>query len=48
MDIPKDMVPKEQIPKEGFKYIMTSHPRYEDVRPLRQLVDEVLAEARKR
>lgn len=48
MDIPKDMVPKEQIPKEGLKYIMTSHPRYEDVRPLRQLVDEVLAEARKR
>lgn len=50
VDIPKDMLPKgaAQAPKEGKKYLMTSHPQYEDVKPLRKLVDEVLAEAKRR
>lgn len=44
MDIPKDMLPRgqAQVPKEGKKYLMTSHPQYEDVKPLRKLVDGVL------
>jgi len=45
MDIPKDMLPQgqNQVPKEGRSYMMTSLPQYEDVKPLRALVDEVLA-----
>ncbi|HEY2990246.1 MAG TPA: extracellular solute-binding protein [Candidatus Binatia bacterium] len=44
-DIPKDMLPQgqAQVPKEGRSYMMTSLPQYEDVQPLRKLVDEVLA-----
>jgi iron(III) transport system substrate-binding protein len=44
-DIPKDMLPRggEQVPKEGRSYFITSLPQYEDVKPLRKLVDEVLA-----
>ncbi|MGH7766718.1 MAG: ABC transporter substrate-binding protein [Candidatus Binatia bacterium] len=45
MDIPKDMLPagQNQVPKEGRSYLMTSLPQYEDIKPLRALVDEVLA-----
>jgi iron(III) transport system substrate-binding protein len=44
-DIPKDMLPQgqAQVPKEGRTYMMTSLPQYEDVQPLRKLVDEVLS-----
>jgi ABC-type Fe3+ transport system substrate-binding protein len=44
-DIPKDMIryKDEQVPKEGGKYLLSSLPQYEDVKPLRKLVDEVLA-----
>jgi ABC-type Fe3+ transport system substrate-binding protein len=44
-DIPKEMLPlgQAQVPKEGRSYLMTSLPQYEDVKPLRKLVDEVLA-----
>jgi ABC-type Fe3+ transport system substrate-binding protein len=49
-DISKDMIPfkEEQIPKEGGKYLLSSLPQYEDVEPLRKLVDEVLAQAKKK
>jgi iron(III) transport system substrate-binding protein len=49
-DIPKDMIPykDEQVPKEGDKYLLSSLPQYEDVKPLRKLVDEVLAQARQK
>ena len=49
-DIPKDMVAfkEEQVPKEGGKYLMSSLPQYEDVKPLRKLVDEVLAQAKQK
>jgi iron(III) transport system substrate-binding protein len=44
-DIPKDMLPRaaDQVPKEGRTYFVTSLPQYEDIKPLRKLVDEVLA-----
>jgi len=50
MDIPKDMLPRgqAQVPKEGKEYLITSHPQYEDVKPLRKLIDEVLAEVKRR
>jgi ABC-type Fe3+ transport system substrate-binding protein len=49
-DIPKDMIPQkeEQVPKEGRNYLLSSLPQYEDVKPLRKLVDEVLAQAKKK
>jgi len=49
-DIPKDMIPNknEQIPKEGGKYLLSSLPQYEDVEPLRKLVDEVLAQVKQK
>jgi len=49
-DIPKDMIPfkEEQIPKEGGKYLLSSLPQYEDIEPLRKLVDDVLAQAKKK
>lgn len=48
-DIPKEMLPKgsAQAPREGQKYIFTSHPQYEDIKPLRKLVEEILAARRK-
>jgi iron(III) transport system substrate-binding protein len=48
-DIPKDMIEfkEEQVPKEGGKYLLSSLPQYEDVAPLRKLVDEVLATKQK-
>ena len=47
-DIPKDMIPykDEQVPKEGGKYLRSSLPQYEDVKPLRKLVDEILAQVK--
>jgi ABC-type Fe3+ transport system substrate-binding protein len=49
-DIPKDMIlfKEEQVPKEGGKYLLSSLPQYEDIKPLRKLVDEVLAQARQK
>ncbi len=43
-DIPKDNLPlgQAQVPKEGRRYLMTSLPQYEDVKPLRKLVDQAL------
>lgn len=48
-DIPKEMLPngKAQAPREGQKYLFTSHPQYEDIRPLRRLVEEIFAARRK-
>lgn len=47
-DIPKDMIlyKDEQVPKEGAKYLLSSLPQYEDVKPLRKLVDDVLAQTK--
>lgn len=44
-DIPKDVLSfgEMQVPKEGRRYLLSSLPQYEDVKPLRKLVDEVLA-----
>lgn len=44
-DIAKDKLPRsqEQVPREGRSYFISSLPQYEDVTPLRKLVDEVLA-----
>ena len=39
---------EEQVPKEGGKYLLSSLPQYEDVKPLRKLVDEVLAQAKQK
>ncbi|HEY7219634.1 MAG TPA: extracellular solute-binding protein [Candidatus Binatia bacterium] len=49
-DIPKDMIryKDEQVPKEGAKYLLSSLPQYEDIKPLRKLVDEVLAQAKQK
>ena len=49
-DIAKDMIPykEEQVPKEGGKYLLSSLPQYEDVKPLRKLVDEVLAQVKQK
>jgi iron(III) transport system substrate-binding protein len=49
-DIPKDMIPfkEEQVPKEGGKYLLSSLPKYEDVKPLRKLVQEVSAQAKQK
>ena len=48
MDIPKDMLPfkDEQTPKEGKTYLLSSLPKYEDVAPLRKLVDETLSQVK--
>jgi ABC-type Fe3+ transport system substrate-binding protein len=47
-DIPKDMLPykEEQVPKEGRSYLLSSLPKYEDVGPLRKLVQETLAQVK--
>ncbi len=47
-DIPKDMIRyrDEQVPTEGGKYLLSSLPQYEDVKPLQKLVDDVLAKAK--
>lgn len=49
-DIPKDMIryKDEQVPKEGGKYLLSSLPQYEDVKPLRRLVDDVLAKVKQK
>jgi iron(III) transport system substrate-binding protein len=49
-DIPKDMLAfkEEQVPKEGGKYLLSSLPKYEDVEPLRKLVDETLAQTKRK
>jgi len=48
VDIPKETVPKEGIPVEGKSYMFMSSPAYEDVGPLRRLVEEILAEGKRR
>ncbi len=49
-DIPKDMLPlgQAQVPMEGKQYLMTSLPQYEDVKPLRKLVDEALGDPKRK
>jgi iron(III) transport system substrate-binding protein len=49
-DIPKDTLQFKdiQIPKEGGKYMLTSLPKYEDVGPLRQLVNEIMTEGKRK
>jgi ABC-type Fe3+ transport system substrate-binding protein len=49
-DISKDMIryKGEQVPKEGGKYLLSSLPQYEDVKPLRALVDQVLAKVKQK
>ena len=44
-DISKDslLFREIQVPKQGKKYLLSSLPQYMDVKPLRKLVDEVLA-----
>jgi ABC-type glycerol-3-phosphate transport system substrate-binding protein len=48
-DIPKDMIAykDEQVPREGNKYLLSSLPQYEDVKPLQKLVDEIQAKMKK-
>lgn len=49
MDVPKDMLSDPRlVPKEGGKYLITSLPQYEDVKPLLKIVDEALAKAGRR
>ena len=49
-DIPKDTIPHkdEQVPKDDGKYLLSSLPQYEDVKPLRKLVDEVLGQVKQK
>ena len=49
-DISKEAIAyrDEQVPKEGTKYLLSSLPQYEDVEPLRKLVDEVLAQTKRK
>ena len=49
-DISKDMIlyKDEQVPKEGAKYLLSSLPQYEDIKPLRKLVDDVLAQVKQK
>lgn len=48
MDIPKDMVPKEAVIQEGKRYMFMSSPEYEDIGPLRKLIDESMAAIQRR
>ncbi len=49
-DIPKDMLAfgDMQVPKEERRYLLSSLPKYMDVKPLRKLVDEVLAPGKRK
>jgi iron(III) transport system substrate-binding protein len=49
-DIPKDAILYKdyQVPRENGKYMLTSLPKYEDIRPLRQLVNEILSDPKKK
>jgi iron(III) transport system substrate-binding protein len=49
-DIPKDMIryKDEQVPKEGGKYLLSSLPQYEDVKPLQKLVNEIQAKLKQK
>ncbi|MGH7847414.1 MAG: ABC transporter substrate-binding protein, partial [Candidatus Binatia bacterium] len=48
MDIPKDMLSDQTIiAKEGKKYLNTSLPEYEDVKPLLRIVEEALKKSGK-
>jgi ABC-type Fe3+ transport system substrate-binding protein len=49
-DIPKEAIlyKEYQVPKENGNYMLTSLPKYEDVRPLRQLVNEILSDPKKK
>jgi len=48
MDIPKDMVPKEAVVQEGKRYMFMSSPAYEDIGPLRKLIEESMAAIQRR
>jgi len=48
-DVPKDMLSDPRaVPREGKKYLISSLPQYEDVKPLLKIVEEALAKAGKR
>ena len=48
-DIPKQMLSDPRlVPREEGKYLITSLPQYEDVKPLLKIVEEALAKAGKR
>lgn len=49
-DIPKDMLTfkDEQVPKEGREYLLSSLPKYGDVKPLRQLINDVMGGMQKK
>ena len=43
MDIPKEMLSDQKtVPKDGKKYLNTSLPEYEDVKPLLRIVEEAV------
>jgi iron(III) transport system substrate-binding protein len=49
MDIPKDMLTDQSaVTKEGKRYLISSLPQYEDVKPILKLVEEALAKSGKR
>jgi iron(III) transport system substrate-binding protein len=48
-DISKEMLSDPRlVPKEGGKYLITSLPQYEDVKPILKIVEEALAKAGKK
>jgi len=48
-DIPKEMLSDPRlVPKEGGKYLISSLPQYENVKPLLKIVNEALAKSRKK
>ena len=50
IDISKEAITnwKERVPREDGHYIFTNLPEYEDLRPGRKIVEEALAEAKKK
>jgi len=42
IDIPKDMLPAESRLIEGRKYLDVSHPEFNDIKPVRQLAQEIM------
>lgn len=48
MDIPKDDIPADQRRREGIHYVDVDTPERRDMRPVFKLVEEALAESRKK
>ena len=42
IDIPKDMLPTDSRLIEGRKYLDVSHPEFNDMKPVRQLANEIM------